>query len=344
MKLSDFDYQLPKELIAQYPPTERDGSRMMVLDRKKERIQHKRFKDIISYLKDNDTIVFNDSKVIPARLICKRETGGKAEIFLLRRVKENLYEALVRPASKLFSGKRLICQEGKIIAEIVENREPGRLVRFADIVDIERDLKTMGQLPLPPYIKRQPIKSDEDRYQTIYAKRDGSTASPTAGLHFTKDILQRLNQKGVNLTFLTLHISYGTFGPVRVEDIEDHRIHSEFFELSKKTQDLIEKTKRCGGRVTAVGTSTTRVLEQNANTILSARTRLPLKGWTNLFIYPPYKFNIVDMLLTNFHLPKSTLLMLVSAFAGREFILKAYKEAINEEYHFFSYGDCMLIL
>ncbi len=345
MKLCDFDYNLPKELIAQYPPRERDGSRMMVLDRKRKTVQHSRFRNIVSYLKRDDAIVFNDSKVIPARLICKRETGGKAEIFLLRRIRGNLYEALVRPSSKLFSGKKIVSEDGEVIAEIVKNNKIGRLVRFPKRIDIEKDLKKIGQIPLPPYIKRNPEDDDRERYQTVYARKDGSTAAPTAGLHFTKSILQRIKDRDVRSSYVTLHVSYGTFAPVKVEDIEDHRMYREFFELPQETQGLVKRAKEYGGRVIAVGTTTTRVLEGNAQLLLDGRFKRPyVKGWTDFYIYPPYKFKVVDALLTNFHLPKSTLLMLVSAFAGREFIMRAYREAIRERYRFYSYGDCMLIV
>lgn len=344
MKLSDFDYYLPKELIAQYPPKRRDASRMMVLDRKKKTIQHKRFRDIALYLRKGDTMVFNDSKVIPARIILRRETGGKAEIFLLNKIKDNLYEALVRPASKLFPGKKLIWDDGKAIAQIIENRDVGKLVRFANLVNVEKELKKMGQVPLPPYIKRRPEEIDKKRYQTIYARKDGSTASPTAGLHFSKEVLKKIKEKNVKFSYLTLHVSYGTFAPVKVENIKKHKMHKEFFELPKETQDLVKSTKRYGGRVIAVGTTTTRVLENNAKVILKDYQRRTRKDLTGLFIYPPYKFKIVDMLLTNFHLPKSTLLMLVSAFGGKEFVLDAYKEGIKQKYRFFSYGDCMLII
>ena len=362
MRLSDFDYFLPKELIAQYPAKRRDASRMMVLDRKDMSIRHKRFSDIVSYVKRGDAVVMNDSKVLPARLHCRRETGGKAEVFLLKKVGKDLYEALMRPASKLFPGRKLFCEDGRLLAEVVENREVGKLIKFADVVNVERDLGRMGRVPLPPYIKREPEKSDEERYQTIYAKKDGSTASPTAGLHFTKEVIERLRQNDVDLAYVTLHVSYGTFAPIKVDDVTFHKMHAESFELPGKTQDIVNKTKAQRGKVVAVGTTTARVLEANADAIVGAgskpalnhhtrRTRAGLepapttiKGETDFFIYPPYKFRIVDALLTNFHLPKSTLLLLVSAFAGKDFIFEAYAEAIRKKYRFYSYGDCMLIL
>lgn len=345
MRLSDFNYGLPKELIAQYPPEKRDLSRMMVLHRDKGTIEHKYFKDISSYLNSGDTMIFNNSKVIPARIPCKRMTGGKAEIFILNKVRDNLYEALVRPGSKLFSGKKLLLNDGQAVAEIVEKREVGRLVRFSKGINIEKDLDKIGQIPLPPYIKRNPDARDSQRYQTVYARHKGSTASPTAGLHFTEDTLNNLKEKGIELSYITLHVSYGTFAPVKVDDVEDHKMHKERFSLTVGTQEAVIKTKAFGKRIVAVGTTTSRVLEHSADKILkNQKDRRDLNSWTSLFIYPPYQFKIVDMLLTNFHLPKSTLLMLVSAFAGKRLIMKAYREAVRERYRFFSYGDCMLII
>ncbi|MEE8359911.1 MAG: tRNA preQ1(34) S-adenosylmethionine ribosyltransferase-isomerase QueA [Candidatus Omnitrophota bacterium] len=345
MKLSDFDYYLPKDLIAQYPLKERDLSRMMLLERNKRGISHKHFRDVVAYFKKGDTVVLNDSRVIPARIICKKETGGKAEIFLLKRVKKNIYEALTKPAARLMPGKRLFSKEGDLLAEVLENREVGKLIRFADVVNIEKYLKSAGQIPLPPYIKREPEEDDKERYQTIYAKNDGSVASPTAGLHFTKETFKKLKKKGVNFVYVTLHVGYSTFTPVKVEDITKHKMHKEDYLLPEKARDLIEKTKRKMGRVIAVGTTTARVLEANSERIMSGnKIGKEIMSATDLFIYPPYKFKMVDALLTNFHLPGSTLLMLVSAFAGREFTLKAYKEAVKENYRFYSYGDCMLII
>jgi len=344
MKLSDFDYSLPKELIAQHPADKRDESRMMVLDRKEKTIRHRSFKDIATFFKNGDTIVFNNSKVIPARIVCKRQTGGKAEIFLLKRIKTNLYEALVRPASKLFLGRKLVCEDGRVIAEVVENREVGRLIKFADTVNIEKDLNKIGQVPLPPYIKRRPTAEDKERYQTVYAEDEGSTASPTAGLHFTGDILRRLKKRGAKPAYVTLHVSYGTFAPVKAENIEDHKMHKEYFKLPRSAVEEIIRAKNNKKRVFAVGTTTVRVLEANSDLLDAAPYRQSADGWTDLFVYPGYKFKIADALLTNFHLPKSTLLMLVSAFAGRDFVLKAYEEAIKRKYRFYSYGDCMLII
>lgn len=345
MKLSDFDYDLPKELIAQHPAAKRSYSRMMVIDRSSGSIEHRRFSHIPAYLKRGDTVVLNNSRVMPARVICKRPTGGKAEIFLLKKAGRGLYEALLRPSSKLFPGRKLVCDEGRITAEIVEKRDVGRLVKFTGRGNIEKRLKEIGRVPLPPYIKRDPEPEDRKRYQTVYAAKDGSTAAPTAGLHFTKDALSGIRKKRVNLSYITLHISYGTFAPVKADEIEDHRMHKEDYELSGRAQDRVARTKREGGRVIAVGTSATRTLEDNADVLLGqGGRRRDIRGSSGLFIYPGYEFRIVDALLTNFHLPGSTLLMLVSAFAGRKFILDAYKEAVKERYRFYSYGDCMLIL
>ncbi len=345
MKQSDFDYNLPKELIAQHPALKRCNSRMMVLDRRSGSIEHRRFTHIPEYFKRGDTVVLNNSRVTPARVVCRRPTGGKAEIFLLKRVGGGLYEALLRPSSKLLPGRKLICDEGRITAEIVEKGDVGRLVRFTGRVNIEKRLKEIGRIPLPPYIKRDPGPEDRKRYQTVYAAKDGSTAAPTAGLHFTKDALSRIRKKRVNLSYITLHIGYGTFAPVKVDDIEDHRMHKEDYELSARTQKRVARTKEEGCRVIAVGTSATRTLEDNADTLLRpAGRRSDIRDSSGLFIYPGYKFKIVDALLTNFHLPRSTLLMLVSAFAQKKFILEAYAEAIRKKYRFYSYGDCMLIL
>jgi len=337
VKLSAFDYPLPKELIAQYPARKRDDSRMMVLDRAKKKIFHKNFKDITSYLKKGDAMVFNNSRVIPARIPCRKATGGKAEIFILKKIGEGIYEALVRPGAALRVGKMLFTENDEPLARVLEDRKVGKLVKFEAGYNIEKELDKIGEVPLPPYIKRKPEESDRERYQTVYAKKDGSTASPTAGLHFTDEALSGISSMGVGLNYVTLHVSYGTFAPVKVEDIERHKMHSEYYEISGDTRRAVDEAKAAGGRVVAVGTTSCRVLEGSA---ISGKE----SGWTDIFIYPPYTFKSVDMLLTNFHLPKSTLIMLVSAFAGREFIMEAYHEAVKEKYRLFSYGDCMLIL
>ena len=334
MKLSDFDYILPKELIAQYPPKERHKCRLMVLDRKSHNISHKIFEDITQYFHEGDSLVLNDTKVIPGRLFGKRKTGGRVELFLLEK-KNPVCEALVRPSARLKEGEKITLESGDEV-EILNRGEVGRFVKFNRSLD--EILKEAGHIPLPPYINRADEESDRADYQTVYSAQEGATASPTAGLHFTQELLKRVSDIGVRVSYVTLHTNYGTFAPVKSEDVESHKMHKEYFELSKKTADVIKETKEKGGKVFAVGTTTTRVLEYCADR-LTAET-----GHTNLFIYPGYKFRIVDHLITNFHLPKSTLLLLVSAFAGKDFILEAYRKAVEEKYRFFSYGDAMLIL
>lgn len=337
MKLSDFDYVLPEELIAQYPLKKRDESRMMVLEREAHKIYEKKFADIVDYLNKGDTIVLNDAKVVPARIMGRKDTGAKIELFLLENLGDNTYKVLAKPSKRLKKGARVGFGRG-ISATVLENADIGKIIRFDDTENIDDKLKLIGQVPLPPYIKRQPEKMDEERYQTVYAKSNGATASPTAGLHFTDEIIKRIKDKGVNIAHVTLNVSYGTFAPVLEETIEKHKMHKEYFRFPKETADTINETKKRGNRVVAVGTTATRVLETYANNANCS------EGYTDLFVYPDYKFKIVDALLTNFHIPKSTLLMLVSAFAGREFILEAYKKAIETQFRFFSYGDCMLVL
>jgi len=354
VKLIDFDYNLPEELIAQYPLKERDSSRMMVLERAAKKAYEKKFKDITDYLKEGDTLVLNDVKVISARLLGKKETGAKIELFLLERLGGDAYKVLAKPSKRLKEGSRVIfSDEGgdKIEATVLGNADFGKIVKFSaeggsasggeGNSDIEEKLKTIGRMPLPPYIKRYPEKLDEERYQTVYARSNGATASPTAGLHFTEDFLSKIRGNGVNVAYVTLDVSYGTFAPVLEEEIEKHKMHKEHFKLPETTVNIINETKARGNKIIAVGTTATRVLEACAE---ENNTIVPKEGSTNLFIYPGYKFKVVDMLLTNFHLPKSTLLMLVSAFAGREFVLEAYRKAIESKFRFFSYGDCMLIV
>ncbi|MCX5680040.1 MAG: tRNA preQ1(34) S-adenosylmethionine ribosyltransferase-isomerase QueA [Candidatus Omnitrophica bacterium] len=340
MKLSDFDYVLPKELIAQEPLKERSKCRLMVLDRTKYTIEHKTFEDIVSYIRPEDLLVLNDTKVIPARLFGKRSTGGKVEIFLIEK-KEPTCEALVRPSGRIKEGEKITLESG-IEAEVLGWGEVGRFVRFDRPID---EVLEFGHVPLPPYINRLDVPEDKSSYQTVYADREGATASPTAGLHFTRELLVRIASCGARIEYVTLHTNYGTFAPVKTEEVENHKMHKESFELSVKTVDEIMKTKETGGKVFAVGTTSTRVLESCSTLLKTYNLQLTAKsGDTDIFIYPGFKFKVVDHLITNFHLPKSTLMLLVSAFAGREFIFEAYRKAVEEKYRFFSYGDTMLIL
>ena len=347
MKLSEFDYSLPKERIAQYPAKEREKCRLMVLDRKAHTVQHKVFEDIAGYFRKGDCLVLNDTKVMPARLFGRRKTGGKVEIFLLdtpSSEKDQVAEALIRPSARLKEGERIALESGDE-AEILGRGPIGRHVRFSRAID--SILNEAGHVPLPPYIDRPDEPSDRHDYQTVYSAREGATASPTAGLHFTNELLDKIRGLGVNIAYVTLHTNYGTFAPVKVDAVEDHRMHKEYFELSAEAARTIIGSKKDGGSIFAVGTTTARVLEHCASMIANALDPAEVKtcsGHTDLFIYPGFKFRVVDHLITNFHLPKSTLLLLVSAFAGKEFILGAYRQAIETDYRFFSYGDAMLIL
>jgi S-adenosylmethionine:tRNA ribosyltransferase-isomerase len=339
MKLSEFDYSLPKELIAQYPTEKRDGCRLMVLDRKTWAIAHKTFEDILGYFNPGDLLVLNNTKVIPARLFGKRASGGKVEIFLLEK-KYPVCEALVKPGARIKDGETIVLDSGDEV-EVMGRGEVGRQVKFNRPID--EIISQIGHMPLPPYIERADEDSDKHNYQTVYSANAGATASPTAGLHFTPELLDKIKAVGVKVGFVTLHTNYGTFAPIKTDDIESHKMHKESFELPEETAQAILETKKSGGKVFAVGTTTTRTLEFCAEKILSGRSEC-IAGDTNMFIYPGYKFKVVDHLITNFHLPKSTLMLLVSAFAGKDFIFEAYKEAIAERYRFFSYGDSMLIL
>lgn len=332
MKLSDFDYELPKELITQYPLSQREKCRLMVLDRAKKTIEHKTFEDIVGYFNKGDLLVLNDTKVIPARLFGKRATGGKVEIFLLEK-RNPKCEALIRPSGRLKEGERIKLESGAE-AEILERGQVGRFVRFDRPID---EVLKSGHVPLPPYIGRADEKSDLESYQTVYADKDGATASPTAGLHFTRELLERLEVSGVRLARVTLHTNYGTFAPIKVENVENHKMHSEYFNMPAGTVEAVGDTKKNGGKIFAVGTTSVRSLEYWAKTGKA-------EGGNDLFIYPGFEFKVADHLITNFHLPKSTLMLLVSAFAGSEFILEAYRKAVEEKYRFFSYGDAMLIL
>lgn len=340
MKVSDFDFYLPEELIAQHPLEKRDESRLMVLDKKTGEIEHKRFYDIIDYLNKGDTLVLNNTRVMPARLIGEKEnTGGKIEFLLLKRVEGDKWECLAKPGKSAREGRRFTFGNGILKAQVIEVLENGnRIVEFYYDGIFEQVLDSLGEMPLPPYIHEK--LEDKERYQTVYSKEKGSAAAPTAGLHFTKELLKKIEDKGVNIVYLTLHVGLGTFRPVKVENIENHNMHSEFYMLSKESAEVINETKKRGNRVISVGTTSTRTLETigDENGMVKEQS-----GWTNIFIYPGYKFKCIDGLITNFHLPESTLVMLVSALAGREYILKAYNEAVKEEYKFFSFGDAMFI-
>ena len=335
MKLEEFDYNLPEELIAQVPIAKRDESRLMVLHRNSKRIEHKTFKDIIDYL-----IVRNNTKVIPARLYGKKETGANVEFVLLNQIEGDIWESIVRPGNKLKPGTKVEFGDGLLKATILDIMDGGtRKVEFEYEGIFNEILDKIGLMPLPPYI-HESLK-EKDRYQTVYAKYNGSAAAPTAGLHFTPELLKRIEEKGVKIANVTLHVGIGTFRPVKEENIEEHKMHTEHFYIKQEDVEKINETKKAGGRVIAVGTTSCRVLE----TIASEETGLveATEGDTGIYIYPGYKFKCIDGLITNFHLPKSTLLMLVSALAGREFVLDAYNEAVKEKYRFFSFGDAMLI-
>jgi S-adenosylmethionine:tRNA ribosyltransferase-isomerase len=336
MKLSDFDYHLPKELIAKYPAQPRDSCRLMVLNRKDKTIEHRIFRDVIDYLKPGDTLVLNNTKVIPARLIGKKEkTNANIEVFLLRPIEDNIWEALIKNVRRLKKNQKIIISDDFYV-EFLSKDDEKAIVKIHS-KDIKSDLEKYGHVPLPPYIEREDEEKDKDYYQTVFAEKEGSVASPTAGLHFTKELLEKIKEKGVNIAYITLHVGLGTFKPVKTEDITKHKMHEEYFTIPKETLEMIKKTKENKKSVVAVGTTVVRALETYGK---FGKT----EGFTDIFIYPPYEFKIVDKLITNFHLPKSTLLMLVSAFADRDFILRAYNEAVKEKYRFFSYGDAMLIV
>lgn len=340
MKVSDFNYNLPKELIAQVPIKDRDQSRLMVLDRKNKTIEHKIFKDIIDYLEPGDCLVRNNTKVIPARLYgVKEETGANVEFLLLKRVDGDIWEVMVKPGRKLMPGVRVEFGNGLLKAEILEKFEDGnRKVKFEYNGIFNEILNEIGLMPLPPYIHEK--LKEKDRYQTVYAKYEGSAAAPTAGLHFTDELFKKLKEKGVEVANVTLHVGIGTFRPVKVENIEEHDMHSEHFYIKAEDAEKINKAKREGHRVIAVGTTSCRVLESVADDNGYVKE---VEGDTNIFIYPGYKFKCLDALITNFHLPESTLIMLVSALAGKDFIMQAYEEAVKEQYKFFSFGDAMFI-
>ena len=340
MKVTDFNYNLPEELIAQVPIEKRDESRLMVLDREKKTIEHKVFKDILDYLKPGDCLVRNNTKVIPARLYgVKEETGANVEFLLLHRVEGDIWEVMVRPGKKLMPGAKISFGDGILKAEILEKMDDGnRKVKFEYNGIFNEILDKIGLMPLPPYIKER--LKEKDRYQTVYAKYEGSAAAPTAGLHFTDELLEKIKEKGVEIANVTLHVGIGTFRPVKVENIEEHDMHSEHYYIKKEDADKINNARKNGGRIIAVGTTSCRVLESisDENGIVHET-----EGDTSIFIYPGYKFKCIDCLITNFHLPESTLIMLVSALAGKDYIMKAYEEAVKEKYKFFSFGDAMFI-
>lgn len=340
MNVKDYDYDLPEELIAQDPLEDRSSSRLMVLDRQTGDVEHRHFTDILEYLHPGDCLVINNTKVIPARLFgVKEDTQAKIEVLLLKRKENDIWETLVKPGKKAKPGTKLVFGDGLLTAEVVDVVEEGnRLIQFHYDGIFEEILDQLGQMPLPPYITHQ--LKDKNRYQTVYAKYDGSAAAPTAGLHFTKELLQKVKDMGVGIAEVTLHVGLGTFRPVKVENVLDHHMHSEFYMVSQEAADKINRAKESGHRVIAVGTTSTRTLEAAAD----ENGRLhETSGWTEIFIYPGYQFKVIDALITNFHLPQSTLVMLVSALAGREHVLHAYEIAVKERYRFFSFGDAMLI-
>jgi S-adenosylmethionine:tRNA ribosyltransferase-isomerase len=348
MKLSEFSIEIPDSLIADFPADPRDSCRLMVCHTKEKRIEHRNFKDILEYFDDGDVMILNDTRVFPARLLGKKEkTGASIEVFLLRELNKRakLWDVLVDPARKIRVGNKLFFGDGELVAEVVDNTTSrGRTIRFlfdGEDDDLHKMIDSLGKTPIPPYIRRDVQDSDRDDYQTIYARNVGAVAAPTAGLHFTRELLKRLELKGVEQVYLTLHTGLGTFQPVEVEDLSKHRMDSEYYDISEKAAEIVNHAKTERKRVLAVGTTTMRAIESSvsANRMLKSQG-----GWTDRFIYPPYDFSIANCMLTNFHRPKSTLLMMVSAFMGYDFMFKCYEEAIKENYRFYSYGDAMLIL
>lgn len=340
MKVKDFSFHLPEELIAQHPLEKRDESRLMVLDKNTGHIEHKIFKDIIGYLEEGDCLVLNDTRVMPARLYGSKEgSGGKMEFLLLRRLEKDIWETLVKPGKRAKVGATFTFGNGELKAEVIEVLDNGnRKVKFFYEGIFEAVLDALGEMPLPPYITEK--LEDKERYQTVYSKEVGSAAAPTAGLHFTKELLEEIKAKGINIAFVTLHVGLGTFRPVKAENIEEHEMHAEYYYLNSENAEIINSTKEKGKRVIAVGTTSNRTLESIADE--NGRVR-EASGYTSIFIYPGYKFKIVDALITNFHLPESTLIMLISAFSNREIIMNAYNVAVENKYRFFSFGDAMFI-
>ncbi len=344
MKLSDFDFTVPKNLIAKYPIEPRDSAKLMVLDKKTGEVEHRRFSDIHEYFRKGDCLVVNETKVFPARLIGKKEkTQAKIEVFLLRELSttEHLWDVIVDPARKVRIGNKIYFGD-ELMCEVIDNTTSrGRTVRFNYVGDFYDIIDRVGQTPLPPYIKREPEESDKEDYQTVFARTIGAVAAPTAGLHFTKPLVTKLKKKGVTITSILLHIGYGTFAPVEVEDLTKHKMHSEFFEIPPTACVAVNRAKEAKKSIVVCGTSTVRALESSVTTM---RQLTPARNWTDKFIYPPYDFKITDKLITNFHMPKSTLLMLVAAFGGYDNLMKAYKRALKDKYRMYSYGDAMLIL
>lgn len=341
MDVNLYDFELPEELIAQTPLLERTASKLLTLNKHTGETKHHMFGDLLGYLKPGDTLVLNDTRVIPARLFgVKKDTGAKAEVLLLKDLGEDRWEALVKPGKKLKKGSEIVFSD-KLTAMIEDESDMGgRILRFSYQGIFNEILDSLGQMPLPPYIKEK--LDDRERYQTVYSKHEGSAAAPTAGLHFTQELLDQISEMGVNITFITLHVGLGTFRPMSVDRVEDHVMHEEFYMLSQETADILNETRQRGGRIIAVGTTSARTLETVAKEIGEGPV-VAMSGWTDIFIYPGYTFGLVDAMLTNFHLPKSTLVMLVSALAGREHVLAAYRKAIQERYRFFSFGDAMFI-
>jgi S-adenosylmethionine:tRNA ribosyltransferase-isomerase len=342
-RLSEFDLEVPEKLIAKFPPKKRDNCKLMVLNKKEETIQHMKFSDIHQFFKKGDVLVMNNTQVYPARLVAQKDrSDAKVEVFLLRELANDLWEAMVKPARKVRIGNKLIFGDG-IICDVIDNTvSGGRVIRFDyDMPSIYPYIDSNGASPLPPYLDRKPVPSDKENYQTVYASERGSVAAPTAGMHFTKELLAKLVKKGVKKTFITLHIGLGTFKPILVEDLTRHYMDSEYFSVPAETAELINKSREKDRRIITVGTSTVRTLE---TVVVSGFQITPRSGWTDKFIYPPYQFKMSDMLITNFHQPQSTLMMLASAYANKDFIVHAYKEAIKKKYRFYSYGDAMLIM
>ncbi|MCD8828023.1 tRNA preQ1(34) S-adenosylmethionine ribosyltransferase-isomerase QueA [Staphylococcus gallinarum] len=341
MDIEAFDYHLPESLIAQTPLKNRDESRLLVLSKDSGDIEHRQFKNVIEYLNEGDTLVLNDTRVMPARLFgLKEDTGAKVEMLMLTQIEGNDWEVLLKPAKRIKVGNKLSFGDGKIVAECMEELDQGgRIMRLHYEGILQERLDELGEMPLPPYIKER--LDDQERYQTVYAKESGSAAAPTAGLHFTDDLLQQIRDKGVNIAFVTLHVGLGTFRPVSVDNIDDHEMHSEYYQINQETADLLNATKAHGKRIISVGTTSTRTLE----TIMqSNESFVAQSGWTDIFIYPGFEYKAIDGLITNFHLPKSTLVMLVSAFSSRDYIINAYQKAVELKYRFFSFGDAMLII